>query len=131
MQDNLERTLLVGMLQTFADTMNRLTLGFRHEQKEARKGETCVTAKLESGDAIWLWFYADDPSKIQMSSVPVGSSHGRFGYRIEGDKVEVGFFGRVTHLPGSSVQPAIDLVRRWRDLAIAAHGQPLIVFPVR
>jgi hypothetical protein len=129
MQDNLEKTLFLGILATFVETMNKLTLGFRHEPAQSTPEETCITAKLDSGDVIWLWFRKDDPSKIQMTCVTIGSDYPRFGIHLKGDKVEVGFFGRGKHIAASSVPSAIALIKRWRDLAIAAQGQALIIFP--
>ncbi|MCS4089513.1 hypothetical protein [Rhizobium sp. BK176] len=129
MKENLERTLFIGMLETFVATMNSLTLGFRQEPAQAAAEEGCITAKLDSGDVIWLWFRPDDPSKIQMSCVTIGSDYPRFGIHLKGDKIEVGFFGRGTHVPASSVPNAVALINRWRDLAIAAQGQALIIFP--
>ncbi|MBY3151240.1 hypothetical protein HFO56_02425 [Rhizobium laguerreae] len=129
MKENLERTLFIGMLETFVNTMNALTLGFRQDKERTTTDETCITAKLDCGDAIWLWFRADDPSRIQMTSVPLGLDYSRFGIHLKGDRIEVGFYGRGTHLAASSVPSAVALLRRWRDLAIAARGQALIVFP--
>lgn len=129
MKENLERTLFIGMLETFVNTMNSLTLGFRQELSQSTPEESCITAKLDSGDVIWLWFRPDDPTRIQMSCVTIGSDYPRFGIHLKGDKVEVGFFGRGTHIPASAVPAAVALVKRWRDLAIAAQGQALIIFP--
>ncbi|MCV9965086.1 hypothetical protein OIU34_24620 [Pararhizobium sp. BT-229] len=131
MKENLERTLFIGMLETFVNTMNGLTLGFRQDREQTTAEETCITAKLDSGDVIWLWFRPDDPSKIQLTSVPFGSDYSRFGIHLKGDRAEVGFFGRGTHIPASAIPTAVALLKRWRDLAIAAQGQALIVFPTR
>jgi hypothetical protein len=129
MKENLERTLFIGMLETFVTAMNSLTLGFRQDASQATPEEGCITAKLDSGDVIWLWFRPDDPNRIQMNCVAVGSDYPRFGIHLKGDKIEVGFFGRGTHIPAASVPSAVSLIRRWRELAIAAQGQALIIFP--
>ena len=131
MQDNLEKTLFIGMLTTFVDTMNKQTLGFRQEPDQSSKGETCIVAKLDSGDTVRLWFYAGDPSRLQLTNVPFGSDYSRFGIKVEGERVDVGFYGRGSQLPASSIPTVIALLRRWRELAIAAQGQALIVFPTR
>ncbi|MCZ7861292.1 hypothetical protein O9X98_07700 [Agrobacterium salinitolerans] len=131
MPDNLERTLFVGMLSTFVDTMNKLTLGFRQEPDQSSKEETCIVTKLDSGDTIRLWFRPDDPSRLLMTNVPLGADYGRFGIKVEGERVDVGFYGRGSHLPASAIPTTIALLRRWRELAIAAQGQALIVFPDR
>lgn len=131
MQDNLEKTLFVGMLSTFVDTMNKFTLGFRQEPDQSSKEETCIVAKLDSGDTIRLWFRLDDPSKLQLTNVPLGSDYGRFGIKVEGERVDIGFYGRGSQLPASSIPTTIAMLRRWRELAIAAQGQALIVFPTR
>ncbi|MDW9479031.1 hypothetical protein GOB57_10185 [Sinorhizobium meliloti] len=131
MRDTLEKTLFVGLIETFVDAMNGLTLGFRHEREQSTAQETCITAKLDSGDAIWFWYRPDDPTRIQMTSVPFGSDYSRFGITVNGDKVHVGFFGRGTQLMAASVPTVLSLLSRWRELAIAAQGQALIVFPTR
>ena len=131
MQDNLEKTLFIGMLTTFVDTMNKLTLGFRHDPDQSTQDEACIVAKLESGDTIRLWFRPDDPSRLQMTNVPLGSDYSRFGFSVKGERVDIGFYGRGSQLPASSIPTVIALLRRWRELAIAAQGQALIVFPTR
>lgn len=131
MQDNLEKTLFHGMLATFVETMNKLTLGFRHEPEQSSPDETCIVAKLDSGDTIRLWFWNEDPSRLQMTSVPFGSEHSRFGITVKGERVDVGFYGRATQLVATSVPETVALLRRWRELAISAQGHALIIFPSR
>jgi hypothetical protein len=131
MQDNLEKTLFVGMLTTFVETMNRLTLGFRQEPDQSSPEETCIVAKLDSGDTIRLWFRPDDPTRFQMTNVPLGSDYSRFGITVKGERVDIGFYGRGSHLQASSIPTTITLLQRWRELAIAARGHALIVFPTR
>lgn len=121
MKDTLENKLYVGMLRTFMDAVN-WKLEFRVDSYKSTNETVCIHARTASGDTIGIWA---DPNKENVVGVYVigpWDSHSRFGFALKKDGVEIGFHGRANLIPSAWVPDVVELLIRWRELALKMTG---------